>query len=130
MSLQIFLNMRQVFGRFDENDLQLLGMLANQAASALENAQLVATLEDKVEERTADLEQRNNELAIINSVQQALAAELDLQAIFNIVYALAGPGDEVIIPAPFWVSYPEQVRAVGGGRGDGLRVVCGSCGKC
>jgi len=35
------------------------------------------------------------------------------QAIFNIVYALAGPGDEVIIPAPYWVSYPEQVRAVG-----------------
>jgi len=35
------------------------------------------------------------------------------QAIFNIVYALAGQGDEVIIPAPYWVSYPEQVRAVG-----------------
>ena len=35
------------------------------------------------------------------------------QAIYNIVYALAGPGDEVIIPAPYWVSYPEQVRAVG-----------------
>ncbi|GAB4536010.1 MAG: pyridoxal phosphate-dependent aminotransferase [Anaerolineae bacterium] len=35
------------------------------------------------------------------------------QAIYNIIYALAGPGDEVIIPAPYWVSYPEQVRAVG-----------------
>jgi aspartate aminotransferase len=35
------------------------------------------------------------------------------QAIYNIVYALAGPGDEVLIPAPYWVSYPEQVRAVG-----------------
>jgi aspartate aminotransferase len=35
------------------------------------------------------------------------------QAIYNIVYALAGPGDEVVIPAPYWVSYPEQVRAVG-----------------
>jgi aspartate aminotransferase len=35
------------------------------------------------------------------------------QAIYNVVYALAGPGDEVIIPAPFWVSYSEQVRAVG-----------------
>jgi aspartate aminotransferase len=34
------------------------------------------------------------------------------QAIFNVVYALADPGDEVIIPAPYWVSYPEQVRAV------------------
>jgi aspartate aminotransferase len=35
------------------------------------------------------------------------------QAIYNVIYALAGPGDEVIIPAPYWVSYPEQVRAVG-----------------
>jgi aspartate aminotransferase len=35
------------------------------------------------------------------------------QAIFNIVYALVDPGDEVIIPAPYWVSYPEQVRAIG-----------------
>jgi len=35
------------------------------------------------------------------------------QAIFNIIYALVDPGDEVIIPAPYWVSYPEQVRAVG-----------------
>ena len=35
------------------------------------------------------------------------------QAIFNIIYALADPGDEVIIPAPYWVSYPEQVRAIG-----------------
>lgn len=35
------------------------------------------------------------------------------QAIYNVIYVLAGPGDEVIIPAPYWVSYPEQVRAVG-----------------
>ncbi len=35
------------------------------------------------------------------------------QAVFNIVYALVDAGDEVIIPSPYWVSYPEQVRAVG-----------------
>ena len=35
------------------------------------------------------------------------------QAVFNTVYALAGPGDEVILPAPYWVSYSEQVKAVG-----------------
>ena len=36
------------------------------------------------------------------------------QAIYNVVYALVGQGDEVLIPAPYWVTYPEQVRAVGG----------------
>lgn len=36
------------------------------------------------------------------------------QAIMNVILALVGPGDEVVIPAPFWVSYAEQVRFAGG----------------
>src|SRR5262249_47685321 len=34
-------------------------------------------------------------------------------ALFNLAVALYEPGDEVVIPAPYWVSYPEQVRIVG-----------------
>jgi aspartate aminotransferase len=34
--------------------------------------------------------------------------------LFNAVVALVNPGDEVLVPSPFWVSYPEQVRLVGG----------------
>ncbi|AKT41702.1 aspartate aminotransferase [Chondromyces crocatus] len=34
-------------------------------------------------------------------------------ALFNLAMALFEPGDEVVIPAPYWVSYPEQVRLVG-----------------
>jgi aspartate aminotransferase len=34
-------------------------------------------------------------------------------ALFNLAMALYEPGDEVIIPAPYWVSYPEQVRMMG-----------------
>ncbi|MCX7988477.1 MAG: pyridoxal phosphate-dependent aminotransferase [Thermodesulfovibrio sp.] len=30
-------------------------------------------------------------------------------SLYNIAQALFGPGDEVIIPAPYWVSYPDQV---------------------
>ncbi len=33
--------------------------------------------------------------------------------LFNLALALYEPGDEVIIPAPYWVSYPEQVRLFG-----------------
>jgi aspartate aminotransferase len=36
------------------------------------------------------------------------------QAIFNVVMALCAPGDEVVIPAPYWLSYPEMVRVAGG----------------
>jgi aspartate aminotransferase len=34
-------------------------------------------------------------------------------ALFNLALALFEAGDEVIIPAPYWVSYPEQIRLVG-----------------
>ena len=36
------------------------------------------------------------------------------QAIFNLLYALLNPLDEVIVLAPYWVSYPEMVRMVNG----------------
>jgi aspartate aminotransferase len=33
--------------------------------------------------------------------------------LFNMVVALLNPGDEVLVPSPYWVSYPEQARLVG-----------------
>ncbi|MBZ0163362.1 MAG: pyridoxal phosphate-dependent aminotransferase [Notoacmeibacter sp.] len=36
------------------------------------------------------------------------------QILFNAMMATLNPGDEVIIPAPFWVSYPEMVALCGG----------------
>lgn len=35
------------------------------------------------------------------------------QALYNIAAALLDPGDEVLIPIPYWVSYPEQIKLVG-----------------
>jgi aspartate aminotransferase len=34
-------------------------------------------------------------------------------SLFCAVMALFGPGDEVLVPAPYWVSYPEQIRLSG-----------------
>ena len=36
------------------------------------------------------------------------------QAIFNTCMALLDPGDEVLIPSPYWLSYPEMVKIAGG----------------
>ncbi len=36
------------------------------------------------------------------------------QSVCNTVLVLVNPGDEVIIPAPYWVSYPEMVKLAGG----------------
>jgi len=35
-------------------------------------------------------------------------------SIFNALMALVDPGDEVVIPSPYWVSYPEMVNLCGG----------------
>lgn len=35
-------------------------------------------------------------------------------SIYNAIMAICDEGDEVIIPSPYWVSYPEQVRLAGG----------------
>jgi len=73
------------FGRFHDSDRDLLAMLASQAAVALANLRTQEGLERTVAERTAQLEHRAGELAIINGIQQAMAAELDFQAIVDLV---------------------------------------------
>ena len=35
-------------------------------------------------------------------------------SLYNLMMAVIEPGDEVIIPAPYWVSYPEMVKLAGG----------------
>jgi aspartate aminotransferase len=36
------------------------------------------------------------------------------QTLYNLLFTLINPGDEVIVPAPYWVSYPEMIRMAGG----------------
>jgi len=36
------------------------------------------------------------------------------QSLYNLMQVLLDPGDEVIVPAPYWVSYPEMVKLAGG----------------
>jgi len=36
------------------------------------------------------------------------------QVLYNLMMALLNPGDEVLIPAPYWLSYPEMVRLASG----------------
>jgi GAF domain-containing protein/CheY-like chemotaxis protein len=105
-----------VFGRFHEADRDLLAMLASQAAVALANARWSEELEAKVAARTeelaasnAQLEQRATELAIINSVQRAVAGELSMQAVYDAV------GDkirEVFRSAIFWIRVRDPAQGL------------------
>jgi len=53
------------------------------------------------------------ERGVTYTADQVIVTAGGKQAVYNTVYALAGAGDEVIIPAPYWVSYTEQAKAVG-----------------
>lgn len=50
------------------------------------------------------------------SLQQenVIAGSGGKQELFNVMLALLSPGDEVIIPSPYWVSFPDQVEFAGG----------------
>ena len=67
--------------RFDEADVRLLQTLAGSMAVALENARLF----DETQRLLKQTEQRNAELAVINSIQQGVGAELNFQAIVDLV---------------------------------------------
>ena len=81
----LYADLDGLFGRFVEADCHLLATLAAQAAVALAHLRTQEGLERQVAERTAAAEQRAAELALINSIQQGLAARLDFEGIVDLV---------------------------------------------
>lgn len=60
----------------------------------------------------ADKLKRENNLDY--SAKQIIVGTGGKQGVCNTILALVNPGDEVIIPAPYWVSYPQMVKLAGG----------------
>src|SRR5205085_3029680 len=86
---------------FDEADDRLLTTLAGSLSVALENARLVH-----------ETRQRNAELALINSVQEALAGELEMQAIYD----GAGDGIRAVFDAQGRaIAVPDETTGEGSG---------------
>ena len=55
---------------------------------------------------------RDNQLHY--ETDQILVSNGAKQSFFNLLQAVIDPGDEVLIPAPYWVSYPDMARLAGG----------------
>ncbi|HET8571948.1 MAG TPA: GAF domain-containing protein [Candidatus Limnocylindria bacterium] len=66
---------------FSESDVRLLTTLAGSLSVALENARLF----DETKRLLTEADERAAELAVVNSVQQALARNLDIQAMYDLV---------------------------------------------
>ncbi len=65
-------------------------------------------------------EKLEKENGLSYSPEQVVVSNGAKHSLYNVFLAIIEPGDEVIIPAPYWVSYPEMVRLAGG-----VPVFCG-----
>ena len=50
---------------------------------------------------------------VATTAAQVLVTNGGKQALYNLFQVLLGPGDEVLLPAPYWLSYPEIARMAG-----------------
>lgn len=66
----------------------------------------------ELRERLAARYERDTARAI--SPSNILVSNGSKQVLYNIFQAMLNPGDEVIIPRPYWVSFPEAVKLAGG----------------
>ena len=64
--------------------------------------------------RQAIVDKLKNENNLEYTVNQISCANGAKQSVCNVVMALVNEGDEVIVPAPYWVSYPEMVLMANG----------------
>ena len=68
----------------------------------------ILELKDTIRDRILNdykIEYKNNEILVGSGAKHVL---------YNLFNVLVDEGDEVLIPAPYWVSYPEQVKIAGG----------------
>ena len=68
--------------------------------------------EPQLREAIANKLQRDNNLSY--APDQILVTNGGKHSLYNLMMTIINPGDEVIIPAPFWLSYPEMVKLAGG----------------
>jgi aspartate aminotransferase len=68
--------------------------------------------EPRLREAIANKLQQDNQLNY--QAKNVLVTNGGKHSLYNLMMATIDPGDEVIIPAPYWLSYPEMVKLAGG----------------
>lgn len=79
-----------------------------------ENFTKYTAIDGIVELKAAIIEKLAHDHQLSYALDQVIVCAGAKQAIFNAFCALLNPGDEVIIPAPYWPSYPEMVKLAKG----------------
>lgn len=98
-----------------ETDFETPEKIKQAAVAALGAGQTRYTAPHGIPElRKAVSEWMRRDFALSYEPKQITVTAGVKQGIFNLILATVGPGDEVLIPSPYWVSYPEMVRIAGG----------------
>lgn len=99
-------------GEPDFNTPEHIKSAAKQAIE--ENFSRYSPVPGYMELREAIVDKLQKENGLYYSVNEILVSNGAKQSVCNTVMALIDVGDEVIIPAPYWVSYPQMVKLAGG----------------
>ena len=75
--------------------------------------------------REAIAQKLTQENRVPTSADQVLVTNGGKQALYNLFQVLLEPGDELLLPAPYWLSYPEMARLAGAS----VRLIPSSAGK-
>ena len=67
-----------------------------------------------LELREAIVEKTERENGLRYKTAEVIACSGAKHALYNAILTLVEPGDRVLLPSPYWVSYPEQIKCAGG----------------
>jgi aspartate aminotransferase len=85
------------------------------AKAAIDRGETKYTAPDGIPElKRAILAKFARENGLDYRAEEVMVSTGGKQVLFNALVATLNPGDEVVIPAPYWVSYPDMTRLAGG----------------
>ena len=98
-----------------EPDFDTPDNIKQAAINAIQNGKTKYTAVDGIPElKQAVVDKFKRENGLDYTPAQVSVGTGGKQVLFNALMATLNPGDEVIIPAPYWVSYPDIVNLAGG----------------
>jgi aspartate aminotransferase len=98
-----------------EPDFDTPQVIKDAAIEAINSGFTKYTAVDGIAElKEAIVEKLKRDNGLNYSSDQVITSNGAKQSLFNLFQATINPGDEVIIPAPYWVTYPELVKYSGG----------------
>ena len=98
-----------------EPDFDTPDVIKQAAIKAINDGQTKYTaVEGTVETKKAIINKLKKDHGLEYNLDEIIVSNGAKHSLFNLFQCLLEDGDEVIIPAPYWVTYPEQVKYSGG----------------